>query len=79
MACRRLRRTKGGSSEQMLVGVAACRALCSEEEKKRKEEGKGINRLHRGRAEARSVCKGGGGDTGSSLALGKSAYLKGVR
>lgn len=63
----------------MLVGVAACRVLCSEEEKKRREEGKGINRLHWGKDEARKVCKGGGEDIRSSLALGKTAYFKGVR
>lgn len=65
MACRRLRRTNGGSSEQMLVGVAACRVLCSGEEKKRREEGKGINRLHWGKAEARKVCKGVGETQGA--------------
>lgn len=45
----------------MLVGVAACRVLCSEEEKKRREEGKGTNRLHRGRAVAGKASEGGGG------------------
>lgn len=67
----------------MLVGVAACRVLYSEEEKKRGEEGEGMNRLHRGRAEARKVCRRGGGgllgDTRSGLALGKTAYLKGCK
>lgn len=49
----------------MLVGVAACRVLCSEEEKKRREEGKGINRLHWGRAEARKMWKGVGETQGA--------------